>query len=305
MRHALACREVERSRYIWNGIALPRLQQVLGTVEEATRADFRNVSPRSQTSKMGDALINSAWLPSGSHFVKPAELRLEDLPDGFERDEMLGRQLGMKVDEVAVLLQRFDIPAETFTLAKQIAADPDLYRRFRTWIDDKAAKPEFPSRPTPNPERRVARATHEAQAATEKTYEHRSRSVRISEPAQDPTTWLRESYTNSAGQMICQMCEKPMPFKKRDGQYYFESVESLNTLPQEHHALYLAPLCAAKYKEFVKRDPDALERLQGTLVSSHEPIISIHVGDEETSIRFVDSHLLDLQTILRDSVNGG
>lgn len=306
LSHALACREMARSRYIWNRIALPRLQQLLGTVEEATRADFRNASPRTQTSKMGDALRNSAWVPSGSHFVKPGELRLEDLPDGFERDEMLGRQLGMKVDEVAVLLQRFDIPAETFTLAKQIAADPDLYRRFRTWIDDKAAKPEFPSRPTPNPERRAARVAQEAQSASERTYEHRSRSVRTSEPAEDPITWLRESYTNSAGQMICQMCEKPMPFKKRDGQYYFESVESLTTLPQEHHALYLAlcPICAAKYKEFVKRDPPALEQLQSALASANEPVVSIQVGGEEASIRFVDSHFLDLQTILRENADG-
>jgi hypothetical protein len=303
LRHALACREVERSRYIWNRIALPRLQQVRGIVEEATRFDFRNLSSRSETSKMGDALINSAWLPFGDHFVKPAELTLEGLPDGFERNEMLGRQLGMKVDEIAVLLQRFDITAETLTIAKQIKADPDLYSRFRTLIDAKDAEPEFPSRPIPNPQRRAARVALEAQSATEKNYEHRSRSVRASEPAQDPTTWLRESYTNSAGQMICQICEKPMPFKKRNGQYYFEAVESLNTLPQEHHALYLAlcPICAAKYKEFVKHDPPALEHLQIALASANEPVVSIQVGGDEASIRFVDSHFLDLQTILRES----
>ena len=61
-----------------------------------------------------------------------------------------------------------------------------------------------------------------------------------------------------------------MPFKKRDGQYYFEAVEALNTLSQELLPLHLAlcPVCAAKYKEFVKRDEAALQLARAALVAS-------------------------------------
>ena len=170
-------------------------------------------------------------------------------------------------------------------------------------MDARVNKPEFPSRPTPNPDRRTERVSRDVAVAPKKEYEDRSRSVRASEPGQNPTTWLREAYTNSSRQMVCQMCREEMPFKKRDGQYYFEAVESVNTLPFEHHALYLAlcPLCAAKFKELVKRDPSALDRFQTDLTSASEPSVSVRLGSEEASVRFVDTHFLDLRTILRNS----
>lgn len=46
----------------------------------------------------------------------------------------------------------------------------------------------------------------------------------------DPATWLRNNYTNAAGQMICQICKDEMPFKKRNGEYYFEAVEIFNDI---------------------------------------------------------------------------
>jgi len=48
-----------------------------------------------------------------------------------------------------------------------------------------------------------------------------------------------------------------MPFKKRNGEYYFEAVELLSKddFPKEHHSQFIAlcPLCSAKYKEFIKK----------------------------------------------------
>ena len=45
-----------------------------------------------------------------------------------------------------------------------------------------------------------------------------------------------------------------MPFKKRDGEYYFESVEALSKAyflkEREPQFLALCLLCAAMYKEF-------------------------------------------------------
>lgn len=112
---------------------------------------------------------------------------------------------------------------------------------------------------------------------------------------------------NSSGQMVCQICKKEMPFKKRDGQYYFEAVEALNTLPAEHHALFLAlcPVCAAKYKEFIKRDADAHERVRGAVAAATEPVIPLTLGSEAATLRFVDSHFIDLQAVLQAAAAGG
>jgi len=168
----------------------------------------------------------------GGHFVKAAELRLEDLPDGFERDETLARQLGMKVDEVAALAQKAGVSPEALDLAKQLSDDPDLYAQASRLVA-RARKPEFPSRQVPDPDRRAKHVRRDAETAPPKEYEQRLRSVRISEPTQDPKTWLRELYTNPSGQMVCQICEQEMPFKDRHDEYYFETVEALDTFRKQ------------------------------------------------------------------------
>ena len=76
-------------------------------------------------------------------------------------------------------------------------------------------------------------------------------------------------------------------------------------LPKEHEAQYLAlcPLCAAKYQEFIKNDDTAtaMTRIRNQIVdadSAQNCCIPITLGDEETSIRFVETHLHDLQLIV-------
>lgn len=98
-----------------------------------------------------------------------------------------------------------------------------------------------------------------------------------------------------------------MPFKKRDGDYYFEAVEALSkeffTKEMEAQFLALCPLCAAMYKEFVKRDEDAMLQLKQTILSSskHQYIIPIKLGILSTYIRFVEIHYIELKAIIRKS----
>jgi hypothetical protein len=95
-----------------------------------------------------------------------------------------------------------------------------------------------------------------------------------------------------------------MPFRKRDGEYYFETVEALSIehFPVEHEAQHLAlcPLCAARYKEFVKRYPIAMDQLSRALKTSNEPEVPVNLGELQTSIRFVETHWLDIKTILQE-----
>ncbi len=300
LRHAVSHPTAQRSVYVWEKIARPHNRQVQGVVEKSSYKDFRNKKSGNSYSKMGKALSDCAWLPHDGRFVKPATLSLDDLPEVFSRDEVLASRLQMKVDEVAALARKAGVDVEMLTLAKQLANDQDLCAQVRKWIDAKANKPEFPSRPTPNPQRRSEHVSRDAETAPEKTYEDRHRSVRTSEPAQDPSALLLELYTNPSGQMVCQICEKEMPFKKRDGQYYFEAVEALSTLSKELQPLYLAlcPVCAAKYKEFVKRDETASQRVSDAIVAAPAPRVPLQFGGEAATLRFVDSHFLDIRTVI-------
>ena len=83
-----------------------------------------------------------------------------------------------------------------------------------------------------------------------------------------------------------------MPFKKRDSEYYFEAVEALSGdyFHKEHEAQFLAlcPECAARYKEFVKREETNLNQLHHTLLASDKPEVSLKLGELETSLRFVE-----------------
>ena len=96
-----------------------------------------------------------------------------------------------------------------------------------------------------------------------------------------------------------------MPFKRRDGEYYFEAVEALsgNYFPKEYEAQYIAlcPLCAAMYKEFVIRDEDAMKELYRALKDSDDREVSLKLGELETSIRFVQTHRQNIKTTLQGS----
>jgi hypothetical protein len=106
--------------------------------------------------------------------------------------------------------------------------------------------------------------------------------------------------------MVCQICEDEMPFRKRDGQHYFEAVEALKALPAEHHALFLAlcPVCAAQYTEFVKRDADEHERVRGDIASAEKPVIPLRLASGSATLRFVGSHFIDLQAVLKAAAGG-
>ena len=97
--------------------------------------------------------------------------------------------------------------------------------------------------------------------------------------------------------------EEKGQYRKRDGNYYFEAVEAFSNdyFSKEHTAQYLAlcPLCAAMYKEFVKRDETAMKGLHDTLKNLDKHTVPLQLGELKTSIRFVETHFLDIRAILK------
>ena len=252
-------------------------------------------------------MLSTSWLPDvAGTFHEPSELSLADLPEIFDRDEGLAGHLGMKGSELVMLAKRLGLDVADLDMLRELKEVPDLFKKAKEMIEQNKRKPSFPERPSTNAERRTQRAKRDAKDAPRKEYQDRSRSVRTSQATGDKGTYLKESYTNNDGKLVCQMCEHEMPFRRRDGQYYFESVQLFDDLSGEHAAAHLAlcPLCAAKYKEFVKRDSENASAVRASISSSEQLVVRVDLGQDMgmRSIRFVEKHLLDIQGVLEEEL---
>lgn len=312
MNHFLEClNEIEdpeskksRALILWNFL-IKHIENYPGHSKEAFfhgeyRWFYYSEHKRSFEASWVKALRTTRWLPSRKGgFLKPGEISLEDLPKGFKHDETLRKELRMKSNEMAALADKAGIKLDDIELLKSY---PEEFRRWKAdMLESRNKKPEFPARPSQNRELRQERLSGDLDEATEKAYENRDRRVRTSVCTIDPVTLLRNNYTNNDGQMICQICNEEMPFKKRDGQYYFEAVELVSDIQIEHEALFLAlcPLCSAKYKEFVKRDLQEMQKVKQAVIEREVLEIPINLDTKGASIRFVATHLSDLKTIFK------
>lgn len=275
-------------------------------------------------------LKDNSWVPQNDgnkiEFVKPRDAVVKKLPEGFTYEpgskwlKAIEFGKGVEEREEAQRLEQerqtteyqrkekvakdmgFQSPEEAVEIATLKKENPEEFKKFKEKVSARKNHPTFPTKPVANPERRKDRLAEQLTDAPDKKYEKRERSVRTTNGTINPTTWLRNQYTNEADQMVCQICKEEMPFRKRDGAHYFEKKEVLSKkyLPKEYEAQYLAlcPLCAAKYDEFVKTDDEVMVELREEIVSSEDCEIPISLGDEKTSILFVETHFHDLKNVL-------
>ena len=309
---------IELSRLVWQTMNSSGEKYLQAAYKKSDKGGFRYAH-----SQLVHFLRKPAWVPQKSDkFVQPCNAFRDQLPKGFPFDEgqkwLEAIEFGMAAkkqsEEYSVrnhqaLRMGFasadeaEKMAEIANLCRQQGKSPDDLILQLT-PDKNKMKPSFPNKTVENPERRQEGLAEQLADAPEKMYEGRERIVRTKRGSIDPSIWLRNQYTNEAGQMVCQICKEEMPFRKRDGEYYFEAVEALSGdyFGREHEAQFLAlcPLCAAMYKEFVKLDESAMKNLHHALKNSDEPELSLNLGEKETSIRFMESHFSDLKTILEE-----
>lgn len=317
LKHAIDNPNPEKSAFIWNRIARRYTVCIKGVIEKASWKNFGNSSQKQMTSSFGELLINAAWLPdSAGQMHRPCEIALDNLPESFVRDANLAEKLGLKKDEVAEFAERNGLPVE---ILSDLIQNPLEYEEFKAWKAEKTvsppgggstgqnttgkkSKPAFPIKPVRNRERWEKKFIEELENLPEKEYELRLRHVRVTAATEYTRVWLKAMYTNEDEKMICQICEAEMPFKKRDGEYYFEAVEALTIehFTKEHEAQFLAlcPECSAKYKEFVKRDTTAMQEMIDQLRCSNEHQVSLKLGKHSVSLRFVEEHWIGIRKIL-------
>ena len=253
-------------------------------------------------------LRHAKWIPQKDgdsiSFVLPREASIERLPEGFpyeaEQKWLQAIEFGEIAREQKVEYIQQNQRAQEMGFSSGNEAET-MAEIAKAWKGEGKSPEEMLDRISTE-KRRAERLIIELGDAEEKQYEIRARNIRATLSTIDPHTPLREQYTKF-NNMECQMCRQDMPFKKRNSNDdYFEAVEAFgkNYFPKEHEAQYLAlcPECAAKYKEFVKRDPVARKYLYNRLKDSDNPEVRLELSDCVIRIWFDEKHWHDLKTVL-------
>jgi hypothetical protein len=299
---------LELSRLIWKTMCgLPRSSNCLdATFQKNARFGHRNAD-----SQLVHILRNSAWIPqSGGSFVKPVDAKNDQLPDGFAFDSgyewikrvHFGQGDRHRAEEVA----RRDTAAKelgfgdarTFERAKAFAALPMADQEAILAEVERKKKRTFPTHEPQNSDRRAERVGEMAKAAPERITEQRTRSVAVGREAvkSDTEQYLREQYTNHDGELFCQVCKAPMPFKLDDGSYYFEKVEFLGVLKRRHYQNYLA-LCPNHAAMFIEANGSE-GLMKDILVSLKSGELPVVLAQKEMTIKFTTTHLSDLRKVI-------
>lgn len=124
LEHALKNITFERAELIWNRLLIPHKHQISGIVEKSTRQTFEGSWLEDKTSPMGALVRSIAWLPDADgNFHVPSDLLLEDLPEGFKRDEVLANKLGMRPSTINLLAAQSGIDPNLLKQLAELSAD--------------------------------------------------------------------------------------------------------------------------------------------------------------------------------------
>ncbi len=280
--------------------------------ERYLKARFR----RNQSNELRDAKSNlvhclkeTEWVPQKDGdsicFVLPRVARIEELPDGFKC--VTGQAWLEAIEFGKIAREQESQYIQPNQHAREMGFDSDDHAKKMAIIanDLKAQGKSLEEIIDRNrrKERRKELLIIDLNHADERRYEVRARRIRTTRASIDPRTRLVEEYPTGINEVECQMCRRPMPFKKYNSDDdYFEAVEALNKkhFPKEHEAQYLAlcPECAAKYKEYVKRRKKARKALYRVLKDSDDPEVSLEMNGFTIRIKFTEKHWQDLKTVL-------
>lgn len=305
----LALRDPAVSKMIWKAVAASGERSMY-----ARQAPNREYEPHQELSTLALAIRAAAWIPAKDGSLrKPCAITSSELAQGFStagNEAWLGaidfggdhRRRSQEHLARRTAAQSIGLPAELAERLEQLSPEAiqslgsEMLRRIEAGA---FTHHEFPERDAPNPERRAERIAGRAQTATTKTYETRSRSVRTSDRETKllARPYLRDLYTNDAGDMICQACHDVMPFKLPDGSPYFETPEVITALSAEfaENHLALCPNCCAKWQHANETSEADLRHAIG---SSDAPDVEVTLAGAVVRLRFVRVHFDDLCAIV-------
>lgn len=277
-------------------------------------------------STIAQKLTSAKWVLDRNGVLRSAKTMTDDdLPDGWlrpGRDSLAARvgfgrrtELSRQADEAHEARQaarrksaeELGVPIEF--VDELSGLDPDerrvvLEKAIKDARRSKARHGDFPISASANPGRRAAVVKADAAIAPQWQTETRGRSVVVGagETSQLARQYLREQYTNSEGDLFCQVCHEPMPFRYQ-GDWYFEAVLFVPNRARVHvqNALALCPLCAAIYHYVRDTDDDALCAELAELAippDAGRVALAIALNGEQAELWFTGKHAIDLQAAL-------
>jgi hypothetical protein len=202
-------------------------------------------------------LKSKQWLlDKDEKFVSPNEITIEELSDDYNK-------VGSYAEALINILV-FKSSIQDFLNEKE-KKWIDIGRKFEGYSEENIQKalehikrsetqnPSFPRRKISDLEQVQDKISDQHDNADQKTYTQRTINIRTYQSNIDPDAWLKETYKEDE-KLVCQICKQEMPFKKPDGNYYFEKREiSINTKTEassfnkdiNEQYLALCPVCAA------------------------------------------------------------
>lgn len=305
----LANPSLELAKLVWRTMcSLPKHPDYL----QATYRKNESSGSRQADSQLVHQLRKAAWIPQGSSlFVRPKDAVRDLLPEGFPFDSGsawvkaigFGQEVAKKSEEqrhkeiVAKELGFTD--NASLERAKRFAALPPEEQERILWEREHRPLTELPDHEPTNPERRAERVGTKAADAPERRTEERTRSVSIGrdEVKQESAQYLCQQYTNADGEMICQACKAPLPFKLDDGSDYFEKVEFLPELKKRHYQNYLAlcPNHAAMFQH-ANGSADSMLEIFDELTGNEFEVV---LAQKRATIYFTRTHIADLKEVIR------
>jgi hypothetical protein len=124
VQYALSHPNSARSEYVWNVLLVPNRHLISGIVEKSHRQQFADARRESTLSPIGEAATAAAWLPAADGtFRRPADLGIADLPQSYQRDDMLAQALGMGGPVIEEASRQLGFPPD---FLRRLSMHPDL-----------------------------------------------------------------------------------------------------------------------------------------------------------------------------------
>lgn len=320
---------------IWQAIMDERYEsnKTLSIMQRELKTTTKYVDDKSQ---IAYELWESAWLPTISgEFKRPRDIGTEELDKDFvinenspfveaielfqeeknrahklEQIKKLEDEEYRRKEEAANLLGF--VSFKEVEQAQEKAKKYDEYKQLGL-LPDQKRKTNFAVKPSGG-ERRSNKIKSETESAPQKKYEYVQSSTRIFESGMksEIKTNLREYYTNDARQLVCQVCHEEMPFKKKNGEYYFEAIELDKSKGKRYfketpyHYLACCPTCAAMFDEYIshsKNSGDEVDRIISA-IKNHEMMVDndgnesimITLAGRDYELKFVQKHIEDIRS---------
>jgi hypothetical protein len=338
LKYAVSCPNIKRSQYIWNTLLIPFPYLIRGVTETSTLQTYQDLSRHEKMSVAGELVIKTKWLPDkNGEFHLPAELSLDDLPDGFIQNEKLANQLGMKASMVRKVAKEQEIDETDLNLAIQcIRHNPEAVRNFAKDIleikPQSANEKDFdyslllrdaferpngtstievisnPGSIISDPAQRRERIEKEITLAknSEPTIQERFHivSATVWENKENSVrAFLKEQYQGK-----CQICG--YSFIKANGEPYFEGLYLVSIIHKKWidrpgNVLCLCANCCAKFRYGPVKTEAIIDQIKAYRTykegGSHNPTLIIELCGDQIEICYSERHLVDLQGIIKMS----